>query len=92
MKKKHKRKHCYRKVIVKRYSYIDPRVRVDPQFLVLFTKFARDIERMSKKKYFNKKEFSQAFAKFNNIIGIYPFPNHLITRYMKHDIAREGEV
>jgi len=87
-----KRKYQRRRVVVKRYNYLDPRVRVDPKFLVMFTIFARQIEQISKKKYFNKKEFSQAFAKFNNIIGIYPFPNHLITRYMKNDIAREGEV
>ena len=93
MKKYQRRKGVkYRRVIVKRYNYLDPRVRVDPQFLAMFTVFAKQIERMSKKKHFNKKEFSQAFAKFNHIVGIYPLPSHLITRYMKNDIAREGEV
>lgn len=76
-----------RKVVVRRYNHIDARVRLDPQFLPMFTIFAKQIGEMSKKKHFNKKEFSRAFMEFNEIVGIYPFPHDLVTSYMKRDWA-----
>lgn len=74
-----------RRVIINWINYHDGRRRTDPRFYLLFTEFLQEMKAINQKKGFNKKDFSRIFRRFDDVVGIYPFPNKLVTRYLKEN-------
>ena len=72
-----------RNVLTYRYKHFDSTKKNDTKFMSLFIVLMADIRKIAIKKGFNKKEFSGAFRRFNEVTGAYPFPPHLMTKYLK---------
>ena len=85
--KSKKAKYQRRHIVVHRYNQIDDRPRQSALFMPIITQLSRDIAVIANKKGFNKKDFSRAFREFQDVIGVYPFPDELVTSYMKRDRA-----
>ena len=81
--KSKKRKYQRRDIVLYKHKPYDDTKRNDTIFVPLFSVFMMDMRKIAMKKGFNKKEFSSAFRRFEDVTGAYPFPKHLVTRYLK---------
>jgi len=78
-----KKRKYQKRIIIKRVCKHDCyKIRSNPEFTKLFAELVVCMSHIAQKKGFNKKEFSHAFGRFNDVLGAYPFRGKDTTRYM----------